>query len=90
MVLSSELLQDALRSSNKLLFECYGSLIRCYQECVELRKDNKDRTKSQDYWDAEFVGSVIKQLAEMVRRSQEPEKLLEENNSKTVRPLVTR
>nr|ABY20487.1 IP22132p [Drosophila melanogaster] len=60
------------------------------QECVELRKDNKDRTKSQDYWDAEFVGSVIKQLAEMVRRSQEPEKLLEENNSKTVRPLVTR
>ncbi|XP_002040234.2 uncharacterized protein LOC6615864 isoform X1 [Drosophila sechellia] len=88
MVLSSEVLQDALRSSNKLLFECYGSLFRCHQKCVELRKDNNDRNESQDHWDAEFVVPVIKQLAEMVRRSQEPEKLLEEYNSKTVRPLV--
>ncbi|EDV45365.1 uncharacterized protein LOC6555508 [Drosophila erecta] len=88
MVLGSEMLQDALRSSNELLFECYGSLFRCHQKCVELRRDTKDGTESQDHWDAEFVVPVIQQLTEIVRRSLEPEKLLEEYNSKTVRPLV--
>ncbi|EDX00786.1 uncharacterized protein LOC6523803 [Drosophila yakuba] len=88
LALSSELLQDALRSSNKLLFECYGSLFRCHQKCIELRGDNKDGSESQDHWDAEFVVPVIKQLAEIVRRSQQPEKLLEEYDAQTVRPLV--
>ncbi|XP_016971868.1 uncharacterized protein LOC108039383 [Drosophila rhopaloa] len=86
MVLNFELLQDALRSKNEFLTECYGSLFKCHQTCVELRKENTNQ--DQEHWDVEFVVPVIKQLAEIARRSQKPELMLEFYDLNTVWPLV--
>ncbi|XP_016939315.2 uncharacterized protein [Drosophila suzukii] len=88
LALNCELLQDALRSSGEAIAHCFGTLFKSHQICVELRKDNKGGNQGQEHWDAEFVVPVIKQLAEIARRYQSPEELLEEYDSKTVRPLV--
>lgn len=86
-LLNCELLQDALRADYELLCECYGSLFRCHQKCVEQRKqDQQDRHLLSS--DAEFVVPVIKQLAEIARRSQKLPELRECYNARTVRPLV--
>ncbi|KAH8362202.1 hypothetical protein KR084_010344, partial [Drosophila pseudotakahashii] len=85
LVLNSELLQDALRSKAAVLANCFGTLFKCHQRCVERRKANKD---TQEHWDAEFIVPLIKQLAEIARRSQDQELLLKEYDSQTIRPLV--
>ncbi|XP_016948646.1 uncharacterized protein LOC108023566 [Drosophila biarmipes] len=88
LALNCELLQDALRSSVEALTHCFGTLFESHQRCVQLRQDNRGGDQGQEHWDAEFLVPVIKQLAEIARRSQSPEQLLKEYDAKTVRPLV--
>ncbi|XP_017048279.1 uncharacterized protein LOC108092927 [Drosophila ficusphila] len=88
LVFNCELLQDALRANNEHLTKCYGSLFRCHEKCVRLRQSNKDNDTNSEHWDVEFVVPVIKQLAEIARRSQNPEELLQYYDSNTVQPLV--
>ncbi|XP_017129838.1 uncharacterized protein LOC108147665 [Drosophila elegans] len=86
LAINSELLQDALRANNEFLTECYGSMFKCHHRCLELRKKNK--SVDPEHWDVEFVVPVIKQLAEIARRSQNPHLLLKSYDANTVRPLV--
>ncbi|KAH8289602.1 hypothetical protein KR054_007965, partial [Drosophila jambulina] len=82
-LLDCELLQDALRADYELLCECYGCLFRCHQRCVEQKEQ---LTSSSSH--AEFIVPIIKQLAEIARRSQKLPELRDCYNAKTVRPLV--
>ncbi|KAH8234505.1 hypothetical protein KR038_001868, partial [Drosophila bunnanda] len=81
-LLDCELLQDALRADYELLCECYASLFRCHQQCVEQKKQ---LTTSSH---VEFIVPVIKQLAQIALRSQKLPELRECYNARTVRPLV--
>ncbi|XP_016995453.2 uncharacterized protein [Drosophila takahashii] len=85
LTLNSELLQDALRSDPAVLANCFGLLFKSHQRFVEQRKA---RMPDQDHWDAEFALPVIKQLAEIARRSQNQKRLLEEYDAQIIRPLV--
>ncbi|KAH8345015.1 hypothetical protein KR059_000600, partial [Drosophila kikkawai] len=81
-LLDCELLQDALRADYELLCDCYASLFRCHQRCVEQREQLPTSS------DAELVVPMIKQLAEIARRTQKLPELCECYNARTVRPLV--
>ncbi|KAH8245224.1 hypothetical protein KR032_006704, partial [Drosophila birchii] len=82
-LLDCELLQDALRADYEMLCDCYACVFRCHQRCVE---QEEQLATSPSH--AEFIVPVIKQLAEIARRSQKLPELRDCYNARTVRPLV--
>lgn len=85
--LSFELLQDALRSDYSLLTEIFACIFRNHQKCVEKRKQTGE-DQGLEHTDAEFVIPIIKQLADMARRSQNVSKLLACHDKQSLVPLA--
>ncbi|XP_022227502.2 LOW QUALITY PROTEIN: uncharacterized protein LOC111077508 [Drosophila obscura] len=81
-----DLLQDVLRADFPLICRCYGVLFDCQQRCLKLRTEAQAEEDLQT--DAEIVVAMIKQLAEIARRSQKVRKLRTCYDELTVRPLV--
>ncbi|XP_033249131.1 uncharacterized protein LOC117188814 [Drosophila miranda] len=82
-----DLLQDVLRADYTLICRCYGTLFDCQQRCLKLRTEGQ-AAQEELQTDAEIVVAMIKQLAEMARRSQKVRKLRVCYDELTVRPLV--
>ncbi|XP_002134092.2 uncharacterized protein [Drosophila pseudoobscura] len=82
-----DLLQDVLRADYTLICRCYGTLFDCQQRCLKLRAEGQV-AQEELQTDAEIVVAMIKQLAEIARRSQKVRKLRVCYDELTVRPLV--